>query len=470
MIRMTMKYSNIICVCLLLSYPTVLVTSLLSKRFPICIQQYRQHTLPSCNILYSSKFKEQSKLWKSDSEPLLNEKLEIKNNRERSNLNLEIINDNDILPAIKAVRKACSVTHTLQRILCPKSSSLAKEDSSPVTIADYAAQAIVLDNLRTYFPADVYLAEESSKELLSQCEIESTNILQQIVQVVQSSNGARCDLEYILESIDLGQSFYDDDKNERIWCLDPIDGTKGFLRGVDNGQYCVALCLIVNGTPEVGILGCPNLNTNKENEGQETKNEKGCMFIAKRNQGCYQIPLCLNDDGNEMTNENWIADIIPNTIKRISATKCDESEMDLQDAVFCIGVEKYSDPSGQCDKMATLIHGPDAINEEDGSIVKAIRMDSQAKYGLLARGEAQVYLRLPKSGYVEWIWDHAAGSIIIQEAGGEITCVDGNPLDFSLGPKLSPNVKGIIGTNGGIFHDAILNAYHTQRKDRKSYK
>ena len=42
----------------------------------------------------------------------------------------------------------------------------------------------------------------------------------------------------------------------RIWALDPIDGTKGFLRG---GQYAVCLALIEDGDVKVGVLGCPNL-------------------------------------------------------------------------------------------------------------------------------------------------------------------------------------------------------------------
>merc|ERR1711862_986578 len=298
---------------------------------------------------------------------------------------------------------------------------------------------------------------------------------------------------------DLGQSFYSDEENERIWCLDPIDGTKGFLRGVDNGQYCVALCLLVNGTPEIGILGCPNLNIDCSKEKTASKNNgKGCMFVAKRNNGCYQIPLCLyenntdDDDeqnNNEIHNENWIKDIIPSTIKRISSSssslttnKSEEKTKITQDSIFCtIGVEKYGDPLGQCDAiMAELLHNSNngafhnEGDDDDGSTIikNAIRMDSQAKYGVVARGEAQVYLRLPESSYVEWIWDHAAGSIIVQEAGGVVTDVDGNALDFSIGgPKLSSNVNGIIGTNingsdSAIFHDIVLNAYRTQRKNR----
>jgi 3'-phosphoadenosine 5'-phosphosulfate (PAPS) 3'-phosphatase len=45
-------------------------------------------------------------------------------------------------------------------------------------------------------------------------------------------------------------------------------------------------------------------------------------------------------------------------------------------------------------------------------------MDGQGKYGVVGTGAAEVYMRLPRAGYIEKIWDHAAGSLFITEAGG----------------------------------------------------
>ena len=86
-------------------------------------------------------------------------------------------------------------------------------------------------------------------------------------------------------------------------------------------------------------------------------------------------------------------------------------------------------------------------------------MDSQAKYGVVARGEAVFYLRIPspsEPGYYEKIWDHAAGSIITEEAGGKITDALGKPLDFSCGIRMESN-DGIVVTNG-ILYEAVLGA------------
>jgi 3'(2'), 5'-bisphosphate nucleotidase len=84
-------------------------------------------------------------------------------------------------------------------------------------------------------------------------------------------------------------------------------------------------------------------------------------------------------------------------------------------------------------------------------------MDSQAKYAGLARGDASIYLRLPtRKDYQEKIWDHAAGLIVVEEAGGRVTDVRGAPLDFGRGGTLAGN-SGVIATNGPI-HDEVLAA------------
>jgi len=139
--------------------------------------------------------------------------------------------------------------------------------------------------------------------------------------------------------------------------------------------------------------------------------------------------------------------------------------MKVNDARFCIGVEKYSDARGQCAGMAKEIQGDRALNDE-GEIILARRIDSQAKHGVLARAGAEFYVRLPKPGYVEWIWDHAAGNVVIEEAGGTMTDVEGKPIDFSLGAQLSPDVAGVLASNGGVFHSALVEAYRKQEASR----
>ncbi len=83
-----------------------------------------------------------------------------------------------------------------------------------------------------------------------------------------------------MDAIDRGS--YAGGPKGRHWALDPIDGTKGFLRG---GQYAVCLALIEDGVVQLGVIGCPNLPLNHN----EPEGEKGSLFIAVRNQGAYQV-------------------------------------------------------------------------------------------------------------------------------------------------------------------------------------
>ncbi|MEM1305276.1 MAG: inositol monophosphatase family protein, partial [Planctomycetota bacterium] len=86
-----------------------------------------------------------------------------------------------------------------------------------------------------------------------------------------------------------------------------------------------------------------------------------------------------------------------------------------------------------------------------------VGMDSQAKYAVLAAGGGEMLVRLlspARPDYREKIWDQAAGSIVIEEAGGRVTDLDGKRLDFSHGRTLAEN-RGVLATNGHL-HEAAL--------------
>lgn len=96
-----------------------------------------------------------------------------------------------------------------------------------------------------------------------------------------------------------------------------------------------------------------------------------------------------------------------------------------------------------------------------GVQIEPVRMDSQAKYALLAAGQGEIYLRLLSSrqpDYREKIWDQAAGSLLVEEAGGVVTDLDGKPLDFTAGRMLVNN-RGICATNN-LLHPLVIQALH----------
>jgi 3'(2'), 5'-bisphosphate nucleotidase len=220
----------------------------------------------------------------------------------------------------------------------------------------------------------------------------------------------------ILHAIDYGAAPCD--FTQRYWTLDPIDGTKGFLRG---DQYAVALALIEHGEPVLGVLGCPNLPVD---EGDPEKGQ-GVLFVGIKGQGTWMRPL---DDGN--------------TEEAVKVAPISQP----QDARFCDSVEAAHASHSDHAKIADIL----------GITTPSYRIDSQCKYAVVARGSASIYLRLTKKNYRSWIWDHAAGVIVVQEAGGQVTDIHGKQLDFSSGRKLLNN-SGVIATNG-MLHDAVIRA------------
>jgi len=118
-----------------------------------------------------------------------------------------------------------------------------------------------------------------------------------------------------------------------------------------------------------------------------------------------------------------------------------------EDANFCESVEAAH--SSQSDSAR--------VAERLGITADPFRIDSQCKYGAVSRGDASIYLRLPtRKDYEEKIWDHAAGSIVVSEAGGRVTDVLGRDLDFSQGRTLKDN-SGVIVTNGRL-HEPVVAA------------
>ena len=359
----------------------------------------------------------------------------------------------DALVALEAVRKACAITLALQ----PDSSqrittkTVSKLDLSPVTVGDFAAQAVVLRHLHEAFVHDSFIAEESSQALA-----DDEGLSKEVLAATSMES-----VEIVMDSIQLGKQYelWDEvGRPPRVWCLDPIDGTKGFLRGKrEGGQYCVALALLEDGLPSIGVLGCPNLPASpvdfdyawrQDETPDNNQGSRGCIFVACQGGGCYQLPF------------------IPGAPSQLlHVTPNDGSIKDPSEGRFCIGVERFSDALGLCARTARILLGDDALTD-DGEIVNARRIDSQAKYGVLARAGAEYYARLPKPGYVEWIWDHAAGYVVLTEAGGQMTDQAGKEIDFSLGAKMSDHVSGVLGSNGGKFHSALVDAFQQQEETR----
>jgi 3'(2'), 5'-bisphosphate nucleotidase len=315
--------------------------------------------------------------------------------------------------AIAAVTEAARVARAVRADLDPREAA-AKADSSPVTVADLAAQALVSLALAEALPADGLMGEEDSAPLVATPALADA-VLDRVRarRPTTSLADVRAALDRCADAGGPGR---------RWWTLDPIDGTKGFLR---DEQYAVALALIEDGEVVLAAMACPNLPLRGE---PGIPGPVGCLFVAERRGGAHQVSLDAATPG------------IAGARLAVAAPPAP------RDARYAESVEAaHSDQSGSAQVARAL-----------GITMAPLRLDSQAKYGVVARGDASIYLRLPHGGYRENVWDHAAGSLIVEEAGGRVSDVDGRPLDFTTGRRMTAN-RGIVATAASV-HDEVLAA------------
>ncbi len=278
------------------------------------------------------------------------------------------------------------------------SGSLAKGDKSPVTVGDFAAQALVAYLLGGHFPGLRLVGEENAASLR---EPQNAGLLEQVTTFVGEHIDGISAAD-VCQLIDRGAS----EPTAQFWTLDPIDGTKGFLRG---DQYAIALAYIAGGQVQAGILACPELETAT----QPRPGGLGTLMVARRGSRTEYTALFDSEDEN----------------------------VDFDDEAHPVHASPCSNPANarllrSVESGHTNIDGIDQLAAVLGITAAPVPMDSQAKYAVLAAGGGELLLRLlspDRPNYREKIWDQAAGSLVIEMAGGRVTDLDGKPLDFSHG-------------------------------------
>ncbi|MBI4431057.1 MAG: 3'(2'),5'-bisphosphate nucleotidase [Candidatus Omnitrophica bacterium] len=317
----------------------------------------------------------------------------------------------EIKTTIDAVRKGALLAREMRKKA--NISPLLKADNSPVTAADFAVQALIASILEKQFPNDPLVAEENSAFLRTEEGNATLNTVKKFVR----RKAKKAVRRKILEWIDRGTA----QPAKRFWTLDPIDGTKGYIRG---DHYAVALALIEDGEVSVAALGCPIL---KDAKGTDKKG-LGSIILAVKGKGCWYGPLIKKKDWKPL---------------KVS------SRSDTEEAVLLRSIEENQVMGPYADKLVQTL----------GTLQPAIWMDSLAKYAVIASGAGDILCRIPVSGKPgdgEHIWDQASGALVIEEAGGKVTDLDGNSLDFTAGKRLVRN-RGILATNGH-FHKKVLEA------------
>jgi 3'(2'), 5'-bisphosphate nucleotidase len=186
---------------------------------------------------------------------------------------------------------------------------------------------------------------------------------------------------------------------DRVWVIDPIDGTRGFAR--KTGEFSVMVALLERGVPVLGVVAEP---------------AKGRLTYAVRGAGCWRR------DG-----EAGGADR-----RRVTATGR------LAEATLA---QSHSGTG----KVSPLVQALGA-----GRIVRTY--SGGIKLALVARGEADLYLNT----YADFRdWDVCAGHVLVEEAGGRVTDRFGAPVTY--GKPGWAQREGLLATNG-VLHDQALAA------------
>ena len=215
----------------------------------------------------------------------------------------------------------------------------AKTDSSPLTEADLASNEVLVKGLRTRWPHIPVLSEESAN------------------------------------------TFAEGEKTALYWALDPLDGTKEFIKG--NGEFTVNIALVVNGKPQVGVVGAPAL---------------GLMYVGAFGDACDFAAEAKKRETN-----GW---------KRIQVSGLSVDQ--LKDQPLRVAMSR-SHPSAELAKWL-----------EQFKLVNSRNIGSSLKFCLVAEGVMDVYPRFGRT----CIWDTAAGHALVLAAGGKVNQWDGKLLKY----------------------------------------
>ena len=288
-----------------------------------------------------------------------------------------------------------------------------KGAAGPATVADLAGQVAAIRALRSAEgPRCRIMAEESLDEV---DRLGGDALVERVVRALQDAGLALSRDEVrdtLAAGIDAGGA------DGECWALDPLDGTKGYLRG---GQFAIAVGLLRDGVPVAGAVAAPRLAVRSTDAGA------GVVFLAAAGQGAWQEELLAASGG--------------------ARTPVRARPWSRGDAIRLGGsVERAHSASDALEAAASAL-GP----------VVPVRVDSQAKYALVARGDADAYVRRsPSPGYRECAWDHVAGALVAREAGCTVTDVHGRPMDFGGGRRLAAS-EGVLCAAPGL-HAALLAA------------
>ncbi|MCK6577478.1 MAG: hypothetical protein L6Q98_05165 [Anaerolineae bacterium] len=307
----------------------------------------------------------------------------------------------DLNPILSAVRLSAAATRRIRDI---GMGARDKGVHDPVTLADYASQVILCRAVAQAYPDDALMGEERAAVFDSTLDAAGQ---ESVARVVSETLGETLTVDQCRAWLEHGR----DRDPARLWLIDPIDGTKGYIAG---RRYAIAVALLVGGLPVAGVIGAP-----------DPTDRDGGLICYGQGTAAYVQP---------MRGER---------AERIAVTA-------QSDPHKWRAVESFDRSHGNFNRSARVYNALGIAPARVG------QYDSQIKYAMLAAGDAELFLRFPRDDqWVHLAWDHAPGTALLQAAGGVITDLDGALIDFSTGARLT--ARGMVATNGMI-HDRVLEA------------
>lgn len=315
---------------------------------------------------------------------------------------------------------------------------LTKADSTAVTVADFAIQALLTRTLGDAFAEDSFIGEESADELRK-----NPNLLSRVLAVLAQCAGSTlfrdaddlCDVidscVQVTPGVGAGAG--------RIWVFDPIDGTKTFIRGE---QYAINIALIEGGRQVLSVVACPLLSVDVKApvlDDSVDPTGRGCILYAVRGHGAYSRPL-LGDPG----------EVQPQRLPRHAdnATSAEDLRSVTCWALLDSGVDVVH--KGVADRLHVQFPGCDLLGWVP-------------RWAIMAVGAANmtVWVYKKRDRYAK-IWDHAGAMLLFEEVGGKVTDVHGKDIDMTAGRTLKANF-GFVAAPSKIHH-IVLSAVHDTLK------
>ena len=251
-----------------------------------------------------------------------------------------------------------------------------------------AAGAILLAHYNSPFLVEQKVNALLEMEEVTAADREANDLIVRRLAAEFSGDGILAE-----ESVDTDERL----NKERVWLIDPMDGTKNFVRR--DGDFAVQIGLAVAGEAVLGVVYQP---------------VRDLLYRAVRGEGSWR-----EKDGK------------PAVRMRVS-NKTDPAEMVLA-----------SSRSHRSPRMERVV-------DSFGFKFETRRGSVGVKIGLIAEQEADLYLHLSPSTKQ---WDTCAPEIILTEAGGRLTDLFGNPLQYNA-PRID-NRNGVVATNDAA-HDLVI--------------